>query len=132
MQPSPGSFLLQLALQLPPPAQLTGPHGVLAALMLHASEVSVVLLGAEDPLHPSLLLQKTFHTRFAAVFENRKAIRNWRLIFWTPQEFKSSLTCSMPAAYKACGACRKLWHSSDLLKKSFKVRRRKEVFQVFV
>lgn len=34
MQPYTGSLLLQLALQLPPPAGLTGPHGVLAALTL--------------------------------------------------------------------------------------------------
>lgn len=34
MQPSPGSLLFQLAFQLPPPARLTGSHGVLVALML--------------------------------------------------------------------------------------------------
>lgn len=35
MQPSPGSILLQLALQLPPTARLAGSYGVLAALMIH-------------------------------------------------------------------------------------------------
>lgn len=34
MQPSPGQLLLQLAVQLPPPARLAGPLGVFAALTL--------------------------------------------------------------------------------------------------
>lgn len=35
MQPSPGSLLLQLALQLPPSARLAGSYGVFAALKIH-------------------------------------------------------------------------------------------------
>lgn len=52
MQPSPGSLLLQLALQLPPPAGLPGPHGVLAALMLDQEfEVSVALMITSAPAY---------------------------------------------------------------------------------
>lgn len=55
MQPGPGSLLLQLAIQLPPPARLTGPHGVLPALRPQEFEFSVALFLRDELLHPSVL-----------------------------------------------------------------------------
>lgn len=100
MQPGPGSLLLQLALQLPPPARLTGPHGVLPALRPQEFEFSVALFLRDELLHPSVLWCDFPDTAF-----KRCVVEHILTIAWLQLSLHTT-------AHEACGACRQLWRSS--------------------